>query len=117
MSTAANTLFIKTLGQRIAKIRKMRGYNQFELAERCSKIVNTVSKIERGIGDPRISTLLDIAHALDVSVIDLLNFDKSVFDEEKTTQAQNCLIKSIDGLDEDALSLVSGLIQKLSQKK
>ena len=43
--------FIAELGQRIARLRKARGYNQFEFADRSGKMINTISKIERGIGD------------------------------------------------------------------
>lgn len=117
MGTPENRLFIKTLGQRIAKLRKMRGYNQFELAERCGKIVNTLSKIERGIGDPRMSTLLDIARALDVSLLDILNFDKSIFEENRPLSSSNQLSQNISKLDDNTLNLLANLVQALSKNK
>ena len=52
-----------------------RHLSQEEFADKSGKMVNTISKIERGIGDPKITTLRDIATGLDVDLFDLLDVD------------------------------------------
>ena len=41
----ADSDYIVLLGSKIARLRKMQGLNQFEFADKCGKMVNTISKI------------------------------------------------------------------------
>lgn len=64
---------LKVLGRRIACLRKERGMNQAEFADVSGKMINTISNIERGLSDPKVTTLLSLAQALNVSVDKLFN--------------------------------------------
>ena len=67
-----NTL-VKYLGRRIASLRKAKSLSQFEFADAAGKMINTVSKIERGLTDPKVSTLEAFAKVLDVEVSHLFS--------------------------------------------
>lgn len=69
---AMKNTILKMLGQRIATLRKQKGLSQEVFAEVSGKMINTVSNIERGIADPKITTLLSFANALNVPVQELL---------------------------------------------
>lgn len=64
---------LKSLGQRIAMLRKQKNISQEEFAEKSGKMINTISNIERGLTDPKISTLVALANALDVEPAYLLS--------------------------------------------
>lgn len=112
-----NAEFIAVLGSKIARLRKMRGLNQFEFADVCGKMVNTVSKIERGIGDPRLSTLLDIAKALDIPLTELLDNTRFANTQPAGTgsdlDAQ--IIELLERCDDDAKSAVLTLLKVLTR--
>lgn len=65
------------LGQRIAWLRREKGMSQEDFAEASGKIVNTVSKIERGITDPKVSSLAAFAKALNTDIANLFADPKS----------------------------------------
>jgi transcriptional regulator with XRE-family HTH domain len=58
---------------KLIALREKQGLTQRELAKR-SKVTNvTISRIETGVYDPRLSTLRRLAKALGVKVADLLD--------------------------------------------
>ncbi|HBO49294.1 MAG TPA: hypothetical protein DD619_00630 [Alphaproteobacteria bacterium] len=111
-----NAEFIAVLGSKIARLRKMRGLNQFEFADVCGKMVNTVSKIERGIGDPRLSTLLDIAKALDIPLTELLDSTKFANTQPGAGSDLDAqIIELLERCDDDAKSAVLTLLKVLTR--
>ncbi|MBS3789148.1 helix-turn-helix transcriptional regulator [Candidatus Bipolaricaulota bacterium] len=60
------------LGERVAKIRKTRGFSQKDLAKRAEIGRVTVSRIENGEQSPRYKTLEKLARALGVEVVSML---------------------------------------------
>lgn len=64
--------FLQTLGKRIAVLRKKKGFSQEEFAEKSGKMINTVSNIERGLTDPKTTTLLAFSKALNIPLCNLL---------------------------------------------
>ena len=72
----AKSAFLLKLGKRITSLRKERGMTQEDLEEASGKMKNTISNLERGLYDVKISTLISVAKALDVSLSDLVNVDK-----------------------------------------
>ena len=62
---------LKSFGKRIATLRKQQGYSQEEFAEATGKMINTISNIERGLADPKFTTLNAIANTLNVNISDL----------------------------------------------
>ena len=71
----------KTLGGRIAELRKKKGITQKELAERLHVTDGAVSKWERGINYPDLSLLEPIALELDTNMISLLALEASTADQ------------------------------------
>ena len=43
------TQILKTLGRRIAQLRKQKGMSQEDFADVSGKMINTISNIERGL--------------------------------------------------------------------
>lgn len=72
---------------RIIQRRKRLGLTQQELAERCKTTQQTIAKIEQGSVDPKLSTIIKIAEALECEVTDLL-YNKSAFAEDVNDVAQ-----------------------------
>lgn len=65
--------FLK-LGYKIKFERGKQKISQLELALNTGLTTRTVSRIECGTIDPKLSTLIKIADALGVKITDLLNF-------------------------------------------
>ena len=63
----------KLVGDNCAKLRKERGWTQEELAERSGLTQQYLSDLERGKRNPTIVTIHELAIALGVSHIALLN--------------------------------------------
>lgn len=62
----------KQIGRNVAEARKQARLSQNGLAIRLSVHPNEISRVERGVSCPRLTTLLPIAHGLEVALIDLL---------------------------------------------
>lgn len=65
-----------TLGERIANLRRGKGYTQEELAEKLSVSPQAVSKWENDISCPDIMLLPEIAKLFDVTVDELLGCEQ-----------------------------------------
>lgn len=57
---------------KLTKIRKERKMSQRELGEKVGMTSDTISYYERGIRNPSITTLIELAKALDCDVRDLV---------------------------------------------
>ena len=110
-----NKDFLFLLGRKIAQRRKNLALSQGELAEKTGKIVNTISNIERGIGDPKISTLLDLSIALGMSVSQLVDVDVKAGGNYKKSNEKtiNEIVKILQGMDARTLKIVLGQIRVL----
>jgi transcriptional regulator with XRE-family HTH domain len=67
---------LKKLGARIKKLRIAKGYSLDRIyleGEGLNR--SSVSRIERGLTDPQVSTLKRIAETIGVKLIDLLNIE------------------------------------------
>jgi len=64
----------KRLGQRIAELRKSKGFTQEQFAEKTDYSVEFISFVERGINAPSIEGCERIAKALCVPLKDLFDF-------------------------------------------
>ena len=54
------------------RLRKAAGLTQEQLGERCNMGLSAVSRLERGHRNPRLETLVRLAHALEVPPATLL---------------------------------------------
>lgn len=66
--------YLISLGKRIKGIRLEKKISQTEIAYRCGFDKSNYSTIESGKRNPTIISLLKIAKALDISLIDLFQF-------------------------------------------
>lgn len=65
----------KLVGRNLNRIRKERGLTQEQLAERSGLSQQYLSGLERGRRNPTVVTLFEIASALGVSHVELVNPD------------------------------------------
>lgn len=72
---------MKTIGQKIAEIRKKKGFSQEELAENSKVSLRTIQRIEKDETDPRGATLKAVCDALQINIEDILDYGKH---EDKT---------------------------------
>jgi transcriptional regulator with XRE-family HTH domain len=71
-SATRNRTDAETLGQRLARLRKERGFTQVELAEKAGTIQAVISSYERGRVRPHGAMIGTLAQALGVSADELL---------------------------------------------
>ncbi|MFA7445162.1 MAG: helix-turn-helix domain-containing protein [Flavobacteriaceae bacterium] len=72
---------MKTIGQKIAEIRKQKGLSQEELSENSKVSLRTIQRIEKDETDPRGATLKAVCDALQINIEDILDYGKH---EDKT---------------------------------
>lgn len=57
--------------ENLSKLRKLKGFSQAELAEKIDASVQSICHYESGRREPKVSTLIRLAEALEVSVDEL----------------------------------------------
>jgi len=67
---------MKTLGKKIAQIRKQKGLTQEELAESAKVNLRTIQRIEREETSPRGNTLRQICEVLEVNLEEIMDYGK-----------------------------------------
>ena len=85
---------------KITSIRKLQGLSQADLAKLCDTTQQQIAKIEVGTVDPKLSTLMKIADALNVEVKELF-YTKKEFEKDI-----NHLILQ-EGLDKKRIALLT----------
>ena len=107
------TQMLKNLGRRIAYLRKQQGMSQEDFAEASGKMINTISNIERGLSDPKISTLLSISNALNASIEEL--FSESQENPTEDELANNILeiLQILKKQDNKTLQVIQKQIEAL----
>lgn len=76
-----------TIGQRVRKARKDKGYNQTELANVLGKSIRTIQKYENGEIEISLSMINELAKALDTTTTYLLGYKAETVKPEITTFA------------------------------
>lgn len=85
----------QTLGQKIAELRKAKNLTQLELANRLSITDKAVSKWERDLSCPDISTVPKLAEILGVSADDLLRCSKNEKKEREKNDIPDTVLKAV----------------------
>jgi transcriptional regulator with XRE-family HTH domain len=63
---SARAEMLRVFGERLRELRSARGWTSERLAQESSLTVSSVSNIERGLQEPRLSTLLVLGETLEV---------------------------------------------------
>jgi ribosome-binding protein aMBF1 (putative translation factor) len=66
--------FLKKLGSHLLRIRTSKGLSQEDVSFRCDVDRAKISKIENGMANCNITTLIELAKGLDIEAKELLNF-------------------------------------------
>ena len=62
------------IGKRIIELRKLRGWNQSDLARACNKDRQAIEKIENGKVNPTIYSLYEISIGLNLPLREICSF-------------------------------------------
>lgn len=92
-----------TFGSNIRKLRKQCGLTQAQLAERSGLSERYVSEVERGVANPRLMSLRDLAKGLDVSIADLFVFEQGL---TSVKEIRERLIELLQNAGDDSLEQV-----------
>ncbi len=98
----------KTLGQRIAYFRKLRGITQEDLGEKCGVSSQAVSKWENDISAPDITLLSTLAETFGISTDQLLGLKREVATavDPETIDEDRLLLKiDIESNDGDKIKI------------
>ena len=108
---------MNVIGEKIKKIRELRGYPQKYVADKLGMTPAGYSKIERGETDVTYSKIEEIANVLNVSMEDLIAFDQqkilNSFNQVKGSNSNIIIndIKEVKKLYEDKISLLEKLLK------
>lgn len=104
------------IGKRISLLRKSLGLSQQDIEDKSSLIngeksvkYRTLSLIEQGYGEPKITTLYEISKTLNVSLAYLLD----IFQENKSTEPLTKSINILKQMDEETQKLALKILLTL----
>lgn len=69
--------FLRRFGAWLLKLRKNKGLGQDQLTQKAGLARGTVSKIESGTVDPKVTTIARLAGALDITPSQVLDMEGS----------------------------------------
>lgn len=108
-----STQILKVLGKRIANLRKQKGMNQEEFADVSGKMINTISNIERGLSDPKVTTLMSISKALNISIEELFSETKQEQPAEELPSNIFAILQILKKQDDKTLKVIQKQIEAL----
>ena len=94
----------ETLSQNLKKYRKIKGWSQFELAEKAEISEQTVNSIEGLRLWPSDKTLAKIANVLEVEMYRLFVPQKLTLQSEAISELKHAVVKTVENLVRDTLS-------------
>lgn len=107
------TQILKTLGRRIAQLRKQKGMSQEDFADVSGKMINTISNIERGLSDPKVTTLMSISKALGISIDELFSENKQTQTTEELPKNISTILQILKKQDDKTLKVIQKQIEAL----
>ena len=107
------TQTLKSLGKRIANLRKQKGMNQEDFADVSGKMINTISNIERGLSDPKVTTLMSISKALNISIEELFSETKQEQPAEELSSNISAILQILKKQDDKTLKVIQKQIEAL----
>lgn len=104
---------LKILGKRIATLRKQKGMSQEEFADISGKMINTISNIERGLSDPKVTTLMSISQALGISIDELFSKSAQKQTSEELSTNISAILQILKKQDDKTLKVIQKQIEAL----
>ncbi len=99
----------RLIGVRMKSLRRGRGLTQERVAERTGLSVNYLSRIERGLENPTLDTLLGLAKALKVEPLDLFTFEH----EADPRRLRQSLVRLVSEAKDDQISQAAKVLRAL----
>jgi transcriptional regulator with XRE-family HTH domain len=110
--------FQMELGECIKKMREAKGLSQKEVALACKIDTANYSRIESGKTDPAFSSVIKIAKAMDVELLDLFKADQTFRDINSFDKSLAEKLSFIEGLDKkDKIAFYAVLDAFIGKKK
>lgn len=103
------------IGLRIAEARVKHDLTQEELAEKISKTSQFISNIETGKRKPSLSTLLNIAKVLNLS-LDYLIYDNDIEEKIRDDIYMKQIYKQLESLDDEKKNKLLDIVEYISKK-
>ena len=99
------------VGKRIAYIRKLKKFTQEQFSEFCNISISSLADIERGVSFPKAETLMKIMDVLQISPVELFNFEVYKSSKEKLEYIKRVieLIKN----DESKVNTLYGFVKNV----
>ena len=94
----------ETLSQNLKKYRKIKGWSQFELAEKAEISEQTVNSIEGLRLWPSDKTLAKIANVLEVEMYRVFFPQQLTLQSEAISELKHAVVKTVENLVHDTLS-------------
>lgn len=94
----------EVLSQNLKKYRKIKGWSQFDLAEKAEISEQTVNSIEGLRLWPSDKTLAKIANVLEVEMYRLFVPQKLTLQSEAISELKHAVVKTVENLVHDTLS-------------
>lgn len=106
------------VGARLRQLRQARRLTQEQLAERAGLSYKFVGEVERGRGNPTLTTLAALSEALGVALVDLLALEpaRPKLTPRQVSQVRDALV-SLETLVEWAAPPESGKSRKVEKLK
>ncbi|MDG4652790.1 helix-turn-helix domain-containing protein [Chryseobacterium arthrosphaerae] len=73
--TPEKIAFLKSFGKRIEALRTEKKLSLRQLSQNCDIDYSDISKIEKGLRNIQMSTVLELAKGLDITIKELFDFD------------------------------------------
>ncbi|WP_299884330.1 helix-turn-helix transcriptional regulator [uncultured Lacinutrix sp.] len=96
--------------ENIKRIRKEKGMSQKDVSEKADMLVPTYSRLERGGSTPGLSTIVKIATALDIPVVEL--FQSSEIKDRSVAQK----LEMVNDLSEYNKNVVNIMLDSMIEK-
>ncbi len=111
MTIIKNKAILNTIGKRIQKARREKGYTQEYVAEKIEKSIDTYRGIENGRSVGSVESLINICNILDITLdyifSDLLNKKNEILDNKLYNDFQELDIK-----DKELINVIIEYIKK-----
>ena len=103
----------KIIGRQVRRLRKESRWTQADLAEQISMSLDMIGRIERGQASPSVTTLEQLARALDCEPAHfLMNSDVTFFPSRSLAKVYGKLYDHLINIQDPELDLATGALRE-----